>query len=324
MKTKKKITIDEFLSNDDCLTIQINDISGYYEDLIKKAINKISINRQENPNFDIYDLGKSNNVSEILDSFNTFPFLNKFRYVIVKGISNEKKEEIQSISNYLKSPCATTKHFFLLEDSKVNLSCDYHIEDNNTQESVESFITEELKKRKIKIDTRIIKRLTEKNLTNRLLLIKVIDKIESLFISKKLNNSNLIELVEESRRESFDETYNLMKFINDKDLKSCILELEKTKFTEDIFLEINKIAWRFRTYLKIKTLKRQKINDSEIIKSINVSKYQYKYLNAESSSKTFDELLNSLRTIKETDRLLKSTNINHDIISFYLLKNLCK
>ena len=117
---------------------------------------------------------------------------------------------------------------------------------------------------------------------------------------------------------------NLMKFINDKDLKSCILELEKTKFTEDIFLEINKIAWRFRTYLKIKTLKRQKINDSEIIKSINVSQYQYKYLNAESSSKTFDELLNSLRIIKETDRLLKSTNINHDIISFYLLKNLCK
>ena len=114
-----------------------------------------------------------------------------------------------------------------------------------------------------------------------------------------------------------------MNYINKKDLRSCILELEKTKFTEDIFLEISKIAWRFRVYLKIKILKSKSIDDSEIIKLISVSKYQYKYLNLESSKKTLDEIIKSLKTIKEVDRLLKSTNINHEILSFYLLKRLC-
>ena len=125
------------------------------------------------------------------------------------------------------------------------------------------------------------------------------------------------------KRESFDETYNLMHHINRKDLKSCLSELKKTKFTENIFLEMSKIAWRFRIYLKIKTLKENNMKESEIIKNINVSRYQYKYLDIESRNKTFKDILKGLRALKDTDRLLKSTDISHDIISFYLLKKLC-
>ena len=141
--------------------------------------------------------------------------------------------------------------------------------------------------------------MVDKNLTNKLLITKEIDKLQSLSESKKLDGFNLDDLVDDSKRESYEQTYNLMNYINKKDLRSCILELEKTKFTEDIFLEISKIAWRFRVYLKIKILKSKSIDDSEIIKLISVSKYQYKYLNLESSKKTLDEIIKSLKTIKK-------------------------
>ena len=65
------------------------------------------------------------------------------------------------------------------------------------------------------------------------------------------------------------------------------------------------------------------MKESEIIKNVNVSKYQYKYLDAESRKKTLEEILTGIKVLRNTDRLLKSTDIDHDIISFYLLKKLC-
>ncbi len=65
------------------------------------------------------------------------------------------------------------------------------------------------------------------------------------------------------------------------------------------------------------------MKESEIIKNVNVSKYQYKYLDAESSKKTLEEILAGIKALRNTDRLLKSTDIDHDTISFYLLKKLC-
>ena len=323
MNAKKKISIENFLADDSLTTIQIIDSTGYYENLIKEGIEKVSMELGQDTNFDIFDLTKQSNMTEVLDTFKTYPFLNKFRYVIVKGLYKENKKEVELLTEYLEKPSSTTKHFFILDDDKIDLPCDFYIEDSNTKETMEDFVRQELKNRKIQLDSSRIKLLVDKNLTNKLLITKEIDKLQSLSESKKLDGFNLDDLVDDSKRESYEQTYNLMNYINKKDLRSCILELEKTKFTEDIFLEISKIAWRFRVYLKIKILKSKSIDDSEIIKLISVSKYQYKYLNLESSKKTLDETIKSLKTIKEVDRLLKSTNINHEILSFYLLKRLC-
>ena len=323
MNVKKKITVHNFLHDENSVSIQIIDPDNYYENIIRKEIDTTFEDIDRNSNVHFFDLSETKDISEILDAFNTYPYLSKFRYVIVKGITKSDKELIIEITDYLKDPSKTTKHIFLFDDNKVEIPCEFFIKEDYTQANIKTFINEELKKRNIQLNNEIIEELSAKNFNNKLTLINEIDKIESILSTN--NNKKIIkDLIDETKRESFDETYNLMSYINRKDLKLCLLELKKTKFTENIFLEMSKIAWRFRIYLKIKTLKKNNTKESEIIKNINVSKYQYKYLDIESKNKTFKDILEGIRILKDTDRLLKSTDINHDLISFYLLKNLCR
>ncbi len=102
---------------------------------------------------------------------------------------------------------------------------------------MKAFIKDELKKRNIQLDNRAVDQLSAKNFSNRLTLINEIDKISTILTSDNHDTKIIDELIDETRRESFDQTYNLMNYINNKDLKSCLLELKKTKFTENIFLD---------------------------------------------------------------------------------------
>jgi DNA polymerase III delta subunit len=323
MSLKGKSTIHDFLHDDHSCSINIIDPDNYYENIVRGEINNIFEGPNRETNVDFFDLSSIKDISLILDAFNTYPYLGKFRYVIVKVTGKSNKDAILQIADYLKNPSKTTKHIFLCGDDKTNLSCELVIKDDYTQANMKAFIKDELKKRNIQLDNRAVDQLSAKNFSNRLTLINEIDKISTILTSDNHDTKIIDELIDETRRESFDQTYNLMNYINNKDLKSCLLELKKTKFTENIFLEISKIAWRFRVYLKIKTLKKTNMKESEIIKNVNVSKYQYRYLDAESKKKTFEEILTSIKVLRNTDRLLKSTDINHDIISFYLLKKLC-
>ena len=115
-----------------------------------------------------------------------------------------------------------------------------------------------------------------------------------------------------------------MNYINDKNLKACLLEIQKTNFKENIFLEISRITWRFRTYLKIKSLKGASYSSEEIMKSTKVSKYQYKYFDQETNRKNSNEILEGLRALREVDVLLKTTNLDYDNILLNLFKKLCK
>lgn len=323
MSLKGKSAIHDFLHDDSSYSINIIDPDNYYESIIREEINNIFEGIERETNVDSFDLSSIKDISLILDTFNTYPYLGKFRYVIVKVTGKSNKDSILQIADYLKSPSKTTKHIFLCDDDKANLPCELVIKDDYTQANMKTFIKDELKKRRIQLDNKAIDQLSAKNFSNRLTLINEVDKISTILTSENYDTKAIDELIDETRRESFDQTYNLMNYINNKDLKSCLLELKKTKFTENIFLEISKIAWRFRIYLKIKTLKKTNMKESEIIKNVNVSKYQYKYLDAESRKKTLEEILTGIKVLRNTDRLLKSTDINHDIISFYLLKKLC-
>ena len=115
-----------------------------------------------------------------------------------------------------------------------------------------------------------------------------------------------------------------MNYINNKNLKACLLEIQKTNFKENIFLEISRITWRFRTYLKIKSLKDASFSNEEIMKMTKVSKYQYKYFDQETSRKKTNEILQALQALREVDVLIKTTNLSYDNILLNLFKKLCK
>ena len=151
MNVKKKITVHNFLHDENSVSIQIIDPDNYYENIIRKEIDTTFEDIDRNSNVHFFDLSKTKDISEILDAFNTYPYLSKFRYVIVKGITKSDKELIIEITDYLKDPSKTTKHIFLFDDNKVEIPCEFFIKEDYTQANIKTFINEELKKRNIQL-----------------------------------------------------------------------------------------------------------------------------------------------------------------------------
>jgi len=315
-----KIAAEEFLDNENALTIKIIDPNGYYLDLIKEILESKYPDNLENISY--FDFSKNKNPDDLINIFNTYPCFAKFRYVVISGIKPKDSETIDKVSEYILDPMPTTKHLFLLEDDKIKIDCEHETKDGQSEVETIKFIEDQLKEKNLTLKGTEIKSLAEKT-KNKLSIQSYIEKLDNLNNSGSLSQSLIVDLLEDQINDSFKESYDLITYINKKNLAKCLVEVQKTRFKENIFLEISRITWRFRTYLKIKSLKNAAFSNEEIIKSTKISKYQYKYFDQEVMKKTTDEILNALRTLKNVDSMLKRTDLHHDNIILHLFKKLC-
>ena len=134
----------------------------------------------------------------------------------------------------------------------------------------------------------------------------------------------IMDYIDNNKREFFNESYSLDIDINKKNRKNLLKNYEKTNFNENIFMEVGRITWKYKLYLKIKILLKDGYKDSEIIEKIKVSKYQYKYIKNEANNLSLNDILKTLIELVKADKKLKSTDIPSEIISFNLLKNISK
>ena len=67
-------------------------------------------------------------------------------------------------------------------------------------------------------------------------------------------------------------------------------------------------------------MKNASYSKEEIINTTKISKYQFKYMDQEIANKSTEEILDSLRTLKRIDTLLKTSNIDHENIMLLLLR----
>jgi DNA polymerase III delta subunit len=315
------ISIEKFIEHKEAITLKIVDSTSYSLHAIKEALNLKSDDALDNITF--FDFNKNKDVLNLISTFNTYPYSSEFRYVIVSGIKEKDSEIIEQIQEYLLDPMKTTKHIFILENKKIDIECDFEDSEDDSIKGTINFIKNQLKSRSVELKEKNIIKLAEKS-KNKLTIISFIEKIQTLNKANSLNQNLVDDLLEDQRSDSFKESYDLMNYINDKNLKACLLEIQKTNFKENIFLEISRITWRFRTYLKIKSLKGASYSSEEIMKSTKVSKYQYKYFDQETNRKNSNEILEGLRALREVDVLLKTTNLDYDNILLNLFKKLCK
>ena len=134
----------------------------------------------------------------------------------------------------------------------------------------------------------------------------------------------IMDYIDNNKREFFNESYSLDIDINKKNRKNLLKNYEKTNFNENIFMEVGRITWKYKLYLKIKILLKDGYKDSEIIEKIKVSKYQFKYIKNEANNLSLNDILKTLIELVKADKKLKSTDIPSEIISFNLLKNISK
>ena len=316
------ISLEDFIdSRNDSISLKIYDSTSYSLFAIKKILQ--TYNNEGFDNVDYFDFSKDKKIEDLIALFNTYPYMSSYRYVIISGINEKDSEIIDKITNYLLNPMKTTKHIFILANNKTDLLTEHTLTEDNSGDAIIKFIKGKINESNTKLSERNINKLANTT-SNKLSIISYINKIKLLEESNLATENIIDELLGDQKRESFKETYELINYINDKNLGACLIEIQKTKFKENIFLEISRLTWRFRTYLKIKSLKNASLSKEEIIKATKVSKYQYKYFDNETKRKSVNEILNALRELKKVDALLKTTDLGHENIIFQLFMKLCR
>ena len=315
--------IEDLILDDKLFSLIFIENDSYYESKILSFLkNRLNSDLYSTDVF-IRDLAEKYNINVIIDELNTFPFGDRKRYFILKNVDKIKKDELALINDYNLKPNKKVKVFYFSTKSNFKLKVDIEIKFKSNRDNIRDLILEKLKLSNINLDKNIIDKLLSKISENRLKVDKEINNIINL-----RNNSDdistIMDYIDNNKREFFNESYSLDIDINKKNRKNLLKNYEKTNFNENIFMEVGRITWKYKLYLKIKILLKDGYKDSEIIEKIKVSKYQYKYIKNEANNLSLNDILKTLIELVKADKKLKSTDIPSEIISFNLLKNISK
>ena len=315
--------IEDLILDDKLFSLIFIENDSYYESKILSFLkNRLNSDLYSTDVF-IRDLAEKYNINGIIDELNTFPFGDRKRYFILKNVDKIKKDELALINNYNLKPNKKVKVFYFSTKSNFKLKVDIEIKFKSNRDNIRDLILDKLKLSNINLDKNIIDKLLSKISENRLKVDKEINNIINL-----MNNSDdiktIMDYIDNNKREFFNESYSLDIDINKKNRKNLLKNYEKTNFNENIFMEVGRITWKYKLYLKIKILLKDGYKDSEIIEKIKVSKYQFKYIKNEANNLSLNDILKTLIELVKADKKLKSTDIPSEIISFNLLKNISK
>ena len=315
--------IEDLILDDKLFSLIFIENDSYYESKILSFLkNRLNSDLYSTDVF-IRDLAEKYNINVIIDELNTFPFGDRKRYFILKNVDKIKKDELALINDYNLKPNKKVKVFYFSTKSNFKLKVDIEIKFKSNRDNIRDLILDKLKLSNINLDKNIIDKLLSKISENRLKVDKEINNIINL-----RNNSDdistIMDYIDNNKREFFNESYSLDIDINKKNRKNLLKNYEKTNFNENIFMEVGRITWKYKLYLKIKILLKDGYKDSEIIEKIKVSKYQYKYIKNEANNLSLNDILKTLIELVKADKKLKSTDIPSEIISFNLLKNISK
>lgn len=315
--------IEDLILDDKLFSLIFIENDSYYESKILSFLkNRLNSDLYSTDVF-IRDLAEKYNINGIIDELNTFPFGDRKRYFILKNVDKIKKDELALINDYNLKPNKKVKVFYFSTKSNFKLKVDIEIKFKSNRDNIRDLILDKLKLSNINLDKNIIDKLLSKISENRLKVDKEINNIINL-----RNNSDdistIMDYIDNNKREFFNESYSLDIDINKKNRKNLLKNYEKTNFNENIFMEVGRITWKYKLYLKIKILLKDGYKDSEIIEKIKVSKYQFKYIKNEANNLSLNDILKTLIELVKADKKLKSTDIPSEIISFNLLKNISK
>ena len=315
--------IEDLILDDKLFSLILIENDSYYESKILSFLkNRLNSDLYSTDVF-IRDLAEKYNINGIIDELNTFPFGDRKRYFILKNVDKIKKDELALINDYNLKPNKKVKVFYFSTKSNFKLKVDIEIKFKSNRDNIRDLILDKLKLSNINLDKNIIDKLLSKISENRLRVDKEINNIINL-MSNSDDIDTIMDYIDNNKREFFNESYSLDIDINKKNRKNLLKNYEKTNFNENIFMEVGRITWKYKLYLKIKILLKDGYKDSEIIEKIKVSKYQFKYIKNEANNLSLNDILKTLIELVKADKKLKSTDIPSEIISFNLLKNISK
>ena len=240
---------------------------------------------------------------------NTYPLGNNKRFIIILNLHEANKTLVDNLIEFNLSPNKFAKIFYFSKKliKKFGVDKEYEFNDNNMRKIFIKDILEEL----------IIDKFPE----SRIGIENEIEKIKTFTNKGKIDENKINELYNNYERTVFAETYSLDKYINNKNFKELLNNFNKTNFEKNIFMEIGRIAWKLPSPSGDESRVENK-TDNEIINATKISKFQFKYIKAETNKLKMSDLQKTLRELQKADKLLKSSDISQKTIIFNLFKNI--
>ena len=313
--------ISEIIKKDNLRTVLIIEKDSYFQ---KKLIDYLEENIPRDiysSNVNLIDIEKINDISTILENMNTYPLGHNKRFIIILNLHEANEALVNNLIKFNLSPNKFAKIFYFSKKliKKFSVDREYEFNHNNMRKI---FIKDMLKDNNIKLSKILEELIIDKFPESRIGIENEVEKIKTFVNKGKVDENKIKELYNNYERTVFAETYSLDKYINNKNFKELLSNFNKTKFEKNIFMEIGRIAWKYRQYLKIKILQGRNKTDNEIINATKISKFQFKYIKAETNKLKMSDLQKTLRELQRADKLLKSSDISQKTIIFNLLKNI--
>ena len=293
----------------------------------KQLTNAIVDDNLKMMNFDIFE-SKNTNISQIIDTCNTLPFVNEYRLIILKnsGLLYEgRKDDTNKLEQYLHSLPKTTIIIFIEEkiDKKLklfktisNLGTVYQI-GNLSENDLIDWILNLFKDNNKTITSKEAVYIIRNVGSNMEILLNEINKL----ISFKTNNNKIaindIDLICTKSIES--KIFDLINFMANKNIDKAIQVYQNllTNKTSP-FVILNMIYRQFKLILQTKYLYNKNYNISSIASELTTRDFIIKEALKQSKNFSIKILLQVLNECLIIDNNIKTGQVN-DIMAVELL-----
>ena len=230
--------------------------------------------RDQDLNYSVY---KTDEVSEIMDSLGTMPFLSDARLIVVEKAEDLTDRDAETFENYLKNPSETNVLVMLAAASfskkkfykKISTHMEIKRADKPDVNTIRKWIYTFFKKENVQIEAEAVEAIIDLKGDDTASIKIELDKLLSFSGGEKIELKHIKDLVGKS---VYDTVFSLIDAINQKNSKwafQVIADLyEQKKHSTEI---LGYLAWYIRIMQKIVFCKKQGTSDIGISQELGYS-----------------------------------------------------
>lgn len=295
----------------------ISEPSSFLKEKIDKYVSSV-INERNEFNYNVFDF-EVNPLDEIIDSLNTYPFLDDKKVVICKNpyfIKDAKmklpfENKLEKLDEYLNNPCDFSLLIIICSKKYYNAKSKF-IEKIKKIGSVESYLFDKendlvdylndlIIKNNIKITQNAKNLLIQRCLDDVCKLEQEVDKM--VLYNNTIDESYVKQMVARPLEDDVFSLTNALMSKNKAEIMKIYTDLKLLKI-EPINLIIL-LASQYRLMLQISILSKQNLNNDEIANKLEVHPYRVKVIKQQLYKYNIEEIKNTLVSLATLDSKIK-------------------
>ncbi len=296
--------------------------NSYFQDQFIKIISTVIFGEEKN-DFNYHKIDKINNLSEIIETANSLPFLANKRLIVVTDHNVFKagsfsEREIKNFTDYLREPCNSTCLIFLIRgsvDKRGKLYKTFQKEASIVEcilpKGMEliRWIKSEFSRYNKKPDTDLINYFASISNTDLYFLSNEINKI--CCYAHNMETISLTDVKEVLSKTLDAGIFQMIDHISDKNVSKALKELNNLLELGEPPILINyMLARHYRQLLQAYTYSKKGYSEKTLATKIGVPPFVIGKMMRQIRNKSMDELVEALNIFYQMDKELKSSSID--------------